>query len=75
MTHEGLSPIEAQRVFVNWIIGSKEISFEQFWSYARRRDVFFGPGVDIMDVLIANIDMGRVRIDMDRERIIGINST
>lgn len=51
------------------------MSFEEVREFEGLPGVYFGPGVDIVDVLVANEDMGRLVIDLDNERVVALKTS
>jgi len=69
--HDTIPYKEAGEEFLKFINSNGgKVSFQQLESFARRPDLRFGIGVDIVDIILTNRDLGKVDIDFKTKAIL-----
>lgn len=64
-----MNPKKTRRRLMRILRRKKAMTFEEIAKFNRQPDVYFGPGVDAFDVLLANRDLGRCTFDWENQEV------
>jgi hypothetical protein len=65
----------ANEEFLNLVYTQGGVTFGELKQFARRGDVYFGIGVDIIDIILANRNLGKVEINWEDQKIVPYRNT
>jgi hypothetical protein len=68
-------PKGASEEFLNLVYTQGGVTFGELKQFARRDDVYFGIGVDIIDIVLAYRNLGKVEINWEDKKIVPYRNT
>ena len=61
-----VTPIESQKRLLYFIRAYGEVTVGQVREFARKCELYFGPGLDLLDILIADCELGKISVDYQK---------